>query len=236
MPIGVAGAVALGGAALSAGASAYGASQQAGAVKDAAKQQAAAAAQQREDFAPWRTTGGTANTQAANLLGINGQPAADTAMQTFQSSPGYAFQLEQGLRGVDASAAAKGMLRSGATLKAEQTFGQGLAAQDFGNYYNRLMDLSKVGENAAAGQGATTNAQIAGASRTGEDMASIYGQAAKGIGSATNDFLSNPAVKNWMSGSSGGGVMQDPSIYGQTAGGAGTQTLQDLGFYRPLGT
>jgi hypothetical protein len=47
-------------------------------------------------------------------------------------------------------------------------------------------------------------------------MASIYGQAAKGIGSATNDFLSNPAVKNWMSGSSGGGVMQDPSIYGQT--------------------
>jgi hypothetical protein len=131
MPIGVAGAVALGGAALSAGASAYGASQQAGAVKDAAKQQAAAAAQQREDFAPWRTTGGTANTQAANLLGINGQPAADTAMQTFQSSPGYAFQLEQGLRGVDAGAAAKGMLRSGATLKAEQTFGQGLANAGF---------------------------------------------------------------------------------------------------------
>jgi hypothetical protein len=87
MPLGVAGAVALGGAALSAGASVYGSSQQAGAVKDAASKQAAAAAQQRQDFAPWREAGGTANTQAANLLGLYGQPAADTAMQTFQSSP-----------------------------------------------------------------------------------------------------------------------------------------------------
>jgi hypothetical protein len=45
---------------------------------------------------------------------------------TFQSSPGYQFQLEQGLRAVDAGASAKGMLRSGAT-QAEQKFGHGLA-------------------------------------------------------------------------------------------------------------
>jgi hypothetical protein len=234
MPLGVAGAVALGGAALSAGASVYGSSQQAGAVKDAASKQAAAAAQQRQDFAPWREAGGTANTQAANLLGLYGQPAADTAMQTFQSSPGYQFQLEQGLRGVDASAAARGMLRSGATLKAEQTFGQGLAAQDFGNYYNRLMDLSKTGESAAAGQGTTTNTQIAGASRSGEDMASIYGNNTNSLAATGNTLLNNPAFQNSLKGlgSSGGGSVYDPQDYGYVAGGAGTSSLP----FTPLGT
>jgi hypothetical protein len=157
----------------------------------AAEQQAAA--QQRADLMPWATTGGTANTATADLLGLNGPDAAAAAMANYQTSPGYQFQLGEGLRAVDAGAAAQGMLRSGATLKAEQTFGQGLANMDFGQYYNRLFDLSKLGESAAAGQGA-------GALQAGRDTASIdvaeggaqssiYGNMAKGIGTAANQLL-----------------------------------------------
>ena len=106
--------------------------------------------QERADLAPWTGTPGTANTDTSDLLGLNGPDAATAAMAKFQTSPGYQWQLGQGLRAVDAGAASQGMLRSGATLKAEQTFGSGLADQDFTNYYNRLFDLSKLGESAAA--------------------------------------------------------------------------------------
>ena len=102
-------------------------------------------------LSPWTTTGVPANAQESNLLGLNGQPAADAAMSTYQQSPGYQWQIGQGLRAVDAGAAAQGMLRSGATLKAEQTFGQGLADTDFGNYWNRLQQLSSGGLSAAGG-------------------------------------------------------------------------------------
>jgi hypothetical protein len=80
-------------------------------------------AQQRTDTAPWRTTGAQALPATADLLGLNEPQAAQAAMGNFQQSPGYQYQLEQGLRSVDAGAAAQGMLRSGATLKAEQAFG-----------------------------------------------------------------------------------------------------------------
>ena len=93
-------------------------------------------------YRPWTTTGQPANADQADLLGLNGQPAADAAMAKFQQSPGYQWQLGEGLRAVDAGAASRGILRSGATIKAEDTFGQGLANQDFGNYWNRLQQLS----------------------------------------------------------------------------------------------
>lgn len=154
-----------------------------------------AAAQQRADLQPWATAGAPALTATSDLLGLNGQDAANAAMANFQQSPGYQWQLGQGLRATDAGAAASGMLRSGATLKAEQTFGSGLANTDFGQYYNRLFDLSKLGETAAAGQGA-------GALQAGRDIASIdvgaagaqssiYGNEAKGIQTGINQLYSS---------------------------------------------
>ena len=85
--------------------------------------QAAAEERARTDLAPYNTAGQTALTGSADLLGLNGPDAASTARANFQTSPGFQFSLDQGLRAVDAGAAASGMLRSGATLKAEQTFG-----------------------------------------------------------------------------------------------------------------
>ena len=131
----------------------------------------------------------------ADLLGLNGPDAATTAMGNYHTSPGYQFALDQGLRATDAGAAAKGMLRSGATLKAEQTFGTGLADQDFTNYYNRLFDLSKLGESAAAGTGAANISTGQGIASTdlsaGSALTNIYGNAASGIGNAVNNYANN---------------------------------------------
>lgn len=135
-------------------------------------------------LAPYSSTGVQSNTQTANLLGLNGQPAADAAMSTFQSSPGYQYDVTQGLRAVDAGAASQGMLRSGATLKAEQTLGTNLADQDFGNYVSRLNSLSNYGITAAGGQ-ASTDTSAAG------QQASIYGNEGSNISKAVGGGVTN---------------------------------------------
>jgi hypothetical protein len=87
------------------------------------------------------------------------------------------------------------MLRSGATVKAEQAFGTGLADQEFKDYYNRLFDLSKLGESAAAGSASASTSTGAGIASTdlseGSALSSIYGNAAKGIGDAVGGYLNN---------------------------------------------
>ena len=208
MPFGIAAA------GISAGAGLLGGVMQSSAVNSAADKARAAeekaAAQQRADLAPWATTGGTANTATSDLLGLNGPDAAAAAMGRYQTSPGYQWQFNEGLRATDAGAAAQGMLRSGATLKAEQTFGQGLANTDFGQYYNRLFDLSKLGETAAAGQGA--GALQAGRDQASIDVAqggalsSIYGNEAKVLSTAANKLFSptagggSPSINTTFSG------------------------------------
>lgn len=186
--------------------SAISSSSQSGAIS-AGQQQANAA------LAPYSTTGAAADTRTADLLGLNGQPAADTAMAAFQASPGYAYQVQQGLRGVDAGAAAKGMLRSGSTLKAEQTLGSNLANQDFGDYVSRLNSLSNYGITAAGGQ-ASTDTSAAG------QQASIVGNEAKGLTTAVGGLAGNSSVQNGLAG-----------LFGSSSGsgnGAGLATSSDL--------
>jgi len=154
--------------------------------------------QQHTETAPWRTTGTQALGANADLLGLNGPDAATRAMGNFTASPGYQWQLEQGLRAVDAGAAGQGMLRSGATLKAEQEYGQGLANQDFTNYYNRLFGLSQLGGNVAVG-GATNAAGAAQAALGGANAQnSILGNTMQGLTSQANTLLNNPNVQKTL--------------------------------------
>jgi hypothetical protein len=155
-------------------------------------------------YQPYTAGGAASTSDMADLLGLNGPDAANAAMAKFQSSPGYQFQLQQGLRGVDAGAAAQGMLRSGATLKAEQTFGQGLAAQDFGNYFNRLSGLAGQGltaqggiatanQNLVANEEGNATAQNTGIIGAANAQNSIFGNTAQGLGNTANSLLNNQA-------------------------------------------
>lgn len=57
----------------------------------------------------------------------------------YQSSPGYGFQLGQGMKSITDNAAATGAGMSGATQKSEQSYGTGLANQDYQNMFNQYM-------------------------------------------------------------------------------------------------
>ena len=170
--------------------------------------------------APYYAAGTPAIGQEGALLGLQGQDAANAAMATYQTSPGYAWQMQQGLRGIDAGAAAgvrQPGVRSGATIKAEETYGQGLAQQDFGNYWNRLSSLAGIGQSAATseanlgtwgagqlanagtnlqagitGQAAANTASAVGAA---DAQNSILGNTVSGLGTTVNSLFSNPDVR-----------------------------------------
>lgn len=199
----------------------------AGGQSSANAAQTAALEQARNDLGPWRTAGGNALGVAGDLSGANGIDAARAAQGNFLESPGYQWQLDQGLRAIDAGAAAKGILRSGATLKAEEAYGQGLAKQDFANYYNRLFDLSKLGEQAATGSAAADVTTGQGVAQTdasaGAANSSIYGNLGKGLSTTANNLFSDPAFQNWLKPPGGAivGSPYTPGANGQIAPGYG---------------
>jgi hypothetical protein len=218
MGLGVGGALAIG-AGVSAAAGLAGSALQANAASSAADKanatQQQGLAQSRADLEPWRTAGAGSIGALQNAAGLNGPEGYDAAMAGFHTSPSYQWQLEQGLRGIDAGAAANGILNSGATLKAEQTFGTGLADKEFTDYYNRLFDLSKLGENAAAGSASATADASKGIAQTdlsqGSAMSSIYGNAAKGIGDTVNNYQNNSLYGAGGTNRLFGGYGSDPS-------------------------
>lgn len=158
----------------------------ASASKSAAGTQAAAAdraaALQQQQFErqvelsePWRKAG----EQALNKL-IPLTDYQNFGMAQFQADPGYAFRMSEGMKGLERSAAARGGLLSGATLKGIQRFGQDLGSQEYMNAFNRyqteraarLQPLQSL-----AGVGQTTAQQVG---QAGQQMASNVGEALTG--------------------------------------------------------
>ncbi len=196
----------------------------------------------RATYQPFVDSGTTATTRSADLLGLNGADASTNALANFQASPGFGYAMSEGLKGVDHAAASNGLLRSGATLKAEQTLGTNLANQDFGNYMQRLSGMSGIGLDAAKGQAGSTSSfnslmsgQSSGQQQTtvgqGINDASIYGNAASGLVNAAGVANKAGAFDGLFS--SGGGTSYGGTV--GSAGSAGTNALQSMGFYNPIG-
>jgi hypothetical protein len=66
-----------------------------------------------------------------------GSMAKAFGTEQFQQDPGYAFRQAEGMKALERSAAARGNLLSGSTLKGVQRFGQDLASQEYQNAFNR---------------------------------------------------------------------------------------------------
>lgn len=96
---------------------------------------------------------------------MDGAPQQN-AFNSYLNSTGYDFQMDQGQRAITGSAAAKGLLNSGATAKALTRFGQNLGKGYFSDYLNQLSGMSNtLGGTATAGQNAL--GQIASAGTAG---------------------------------------------------------------------
>jgi hypothetical protein len=81
--------------------------------------------------------GAQAKQRLSDLMGFNG--ADPTA--ALRATPGYQFTLNQGLQGIENSAAARGMQLSGATLKDLNNYAQGMADT---TYQQQLGDAQSV--------------------------------------------------------------------------------------------
>ena len=144
-------------------------------------------------LAPYAAGGLTAQNQLMNVLGLGpntGQPgygkySKDFSMADFQADPGYAFRMSEGLKALDRTAASRGGLMSGATLKGSQRYGQDLASQEYNNAFNRYQtnrtnQLQPLGNLMAAGQSAAGNQNTASGSygTSGSELAQAQGNIA----------------------------------------------------------
>jgi len=192
--VAVAGATLVKGAIDSNSAKKAGKAQQAG--YDAASLESARQYDQtREDMAPWLTAGTNA---LAGLTALQNDP------NSINQSEAYRFRFNQGLQGLDRSAAARGSLFSGGADADRIAFGQGLASQEYGDQWNRLAGLAGVGQTTAnqLGQFGAQNAMNLGnyAIGSGNARASAYraqgnawGNALTGIAGIYGEGMGN----NW---------------------------------------
>lgn len=165
-------AVAAAGAVASAGATAYAGSKSAKAQKNAAN---TAANNEREMFeaqkeenqkyydlgkedinsnfglasgalSPYANQGVAATNRMSALAGLSGPEQQQSALA---SDPGYQFRMNQGVSALDRSAAARGMLQSGAQSKALTQYGQGLASGELNNAFQRVGAVQNNSQQAA---------------------------------------------------------------------------------------
>lgn len=127
-------------------------------------------AQQANPFSPYRSQ------YAGQLQGLMNNPNSVT------QTPGYQFNLAQGLQGLQAQQAAQGRLVSGGALIQGQQFGQNLASQTYNDQVKTLMALSGAGQSPATG--ATAQAGL-----SASNLGSTYGgwqSIAGGLGQVAN--------------------------------------------------
>ena len=210
-------------------ASMIGSSNAASAQKDAAAQSAALQQQmfdkQVELQAPFRAGGLMAQNQLLTLLGLAtptgeaavpglnvntassdyGKYARDFGMQDFTADPGYAFRLNEGMKGLNAQAAARGGLISGAALKAATNYGQQAGSQEYQNAYNRYQmnrsnQLNPLQSLMGAGQtGANQLTAAAGTLGQGLGQAAVAGGNAQAGGYLNMANSVNNALTQGMS-------------------------------------
>lgn len=178
MPVGA--TVALVGAA-----SAANQSRQAGKAADA--QGRAAQAGQQEYLAlnqPYLSSGTSALSRLERLNSGD--------FSAFEESPDYRFAFDQGNEAILRGAASRGALNAGGTDVDLQRFGQGLASQNYGNYYSRLANLAQLGQQsaqAAGGQAVGAQNQIGQAQAGGAiNSANAWGNFASGLGGLAGQY------------------------------------------------
>jgi hypothetical protein len=183
--------------------------------------------------APFYDAGVTGQNRLMDLLGLGkntgaadyGKYSKDFSMADYQADPGYAFRLSEGMKQLGRTAAGRGGLISGQTMKGLQDYAQNAASQEYSNAFSRyqtnrsnqlqpLGNLQNVGVSAANQQSATLGnyganvsnlmgqqgqAQAAGALGTGNTINNA-------IGSGVSAYQNNALVEQLR--------RLNPSIYG----------------------
>jgi hypothetical protein len=121
----------------------------------------------------------------------------------FQADPGYAFRLSEGNKALERSAAARGGLISGGTLKAAQRYGQDMASNEYTNAFNRYQQEreARLGPlRTLTGMGGTTASNLGAAGQTNASNIGNLGMA--GANATAEGYLgaANARASGYMGG------------------------------------
>ena len=153
---------------------------------------------------PFRQAGITAQNRLLTLLGLPGgniqakdfySMARPFSQAQFKTDPGYAFRMSEGMKALERSAAARGGLLSGATMKGIERFGQNLASEEYANAFNRyqiersarlnpIQAILGQGQTAAGTMGNLTSQQAQSLGQTYGGMSNAYGALGQNLGQA----------------------------------------------------
>ena len=148
----------------------------------------------REDFAPYRETG----TEALGTLRQLNQPGSSLAeefhypLSAFQADPGFQFRLDEGMKVLERSAAARGGVLGGRQLKDITRFGQEFASNEYNTAYTRAFNefmanrgtrFNRLAALAGIGQTTTSFGAQIGAQTSG-NISNIY----QGTGARLSDI------------------------------------------------
>lgn len=200
----------VGSAVIGAGASILGGKSQADAAKKAARAQekateATIAAQEKALERqiglqePFRQTGVNALADYATA-----SQYTPFGMPQFQADPGYQFRMSEGLKALERSAASRGILSSGQTLKDITRFGQDTASQEYQNAFQRyLLERQQrlqpleyrigLGQAAASGQAANVGSTAQNVGQLTTSLGDIRSAGIMGRSNAFTGALSNIA-------------------------------------------
>lgn len=141
--------------------------------------------------AQYRVNGQTFNTKAEAENYANANMTGGSEYGGFTATPGYDFRKKQGIDAIDASAAARGGLMSGKTLQDLNTFGDGIASQEYGSYMQRLAGMTDMGMGAAGMQATAGNNAAAGVGNALGNIGNAQAAGAIGQGNALAGMFNN---------------------------------------------
>jgi hypothetical protein len=108
-------------------------------------------------------------------------------MKQFQTDPGYQFRMSEGIKALERSASARGLLQSGGTLKGITSYGQNLASDEYQNAFQRYLTERQaklspleyqigLGQAAASGQAANVGTTAGSMSELTQALGNIGAQ------------------------------------------------------------
>lgn len=141
-----------------------------------------------------------------DAMGLNGAEGNQRALSQLQSSPGYQFQLNQGLDAIQRRNAANGNLSSGQTNLDMMQYGQGLANQTYQQYLGNLSPYFNQQSQGLAGYANSVAPQAQTLANFGLSRANNYQSAFNDMGAVENQgFMAGQrASENGMGALMGG--------------------------------
>jgi hypothetical protein len=134
------------------------------------------------DPSTYRVNGQTFKTMDEARAYANANRTGGTEYGGYTKTPGYDFRLQQGQDSLQAGAAARGGLYSGAAMRDLTKFGQDYGSNEYGNYLARLGARADTGMGAAQMSGQASQQAAAGVSNALGNIGNA--QAAGAIGQA----------------------------------------------------